>query len=158
MKTWFGCLLPLNGKNNRFHGNLCLQQLYLLNSSSLQEQLHHMYVGNTNFLLLIPKGTLQKYMFISRANIFFLSKSWFWTPAALGVWDWQCGSQTHYFSLRHTREMKQIESRYYSLYIFMQLLFCYYSFYLIIFPEYLLWASPSLGCWRCIEKQAALFF
>lgn len=30
-----------------------------------------MYVGNISFLLLIPKGTLQKYMFISRANIFY---------------------------------------------------------------------------------------
>lgn len=31
-----------------------------------------MYVGNINFLFIIPKGTLQKYTFISRANILYL--------------------------------------------------------------------------------------
>lgn len=33
-----------------------------------------MYVGNINFLLFIPKGALQKYVFIRRANIYFILK------------------------------------------------------------------------------------
>lgn len=94
-------------------------------------------MGNINFLLFIPKGALQKYVFISRANIYFILKLVLHTCCSrwsVGLTVWESKS----IMSSCVTLVEDVANRMWALFLlqFMWLGLCSHSLYLVIFPEH----------------------